>query len=97
MIIKAIAGGGGRGVRIVGDLDQVESAFRQSAREALNAFGNDALYVEEFMSRARHIEVQIVGIVGERLNPLCLRPTESRSAALKILIALSEGIVKSKV
>ncbi len=61
MIIKAIAGGGGRGVRIVGDLDQVESAFRQSAREALNAFGNDALYVEEFMSRARHIEVQILG------------------------------------
>ncbi|MEO2176103.1 MAG: carboxyl transferase domain-containing protein [bacterium] len=61
MMIKAIAGGGGRGVRIVSDILELESAYSQSAREANSAFGNDALYVEEYMSRARHIEVQIFG------------------------------------
>lgn len=61
MMIKASAGGGGRGVRIVSDIDELESAFSQCAREARSAFGNDALYVEEYMSHARHIEVQILG------------------------------------
>jgi pyruvate carboxylase len=61
MMIKAIAGGGGRGVRIVSRIDELESSFTQSTREANSAFGNDAIYVEEYMSRARHIEVQILG------------------------------------
>jgi acetyl/propionyl-CoA carboxylase alpha subunit/acetyl-CoA carboxylase carboxyltransferase component len=66
MMIKAVAGGGGRGVRIVEDTAQLESAFNQSAREAGNAFASDALYVEEYMPRARHIEVQILGdLAGE--------------------------------
>lgn len=61
MMIKAIAGGGGRGVRIVSQIDELESSFAQSTREANSAFGNDAIYVEEYMSRARHIEVQVLG------------------------------------
>ncbi|MDP6095150.1 MAG: carboxyl transferase domain-containing protein [Gammaproteobacteria bacterium] len=61
MILKAVAGGGGRGVRIVEDTKQLASAFAQSSREANAAFANDDLYVEEFLSNARHIEVQVLG------------------------------------
>jgi acetyl/propionyl-CoA carboxylase alpha subunit/acetyl-CoA carboxylase carboxyltransferase component len=60
MIIKAIAGGGGRGVRIVDSPAILADAFERCAHEANSAFGNGALYVEEFMSGARHVEVQIL-------------------------------------
>lgn len=61
MIIKAIAGGGGRGMRVVDHPDQIDKAYAQCRAEAEGAFGNDALYVERFIADARHIEVQIVG------------------------------------
>ncbi|MBA4181063.1 MAG: carbamoyl-phosphate synthase large subunit [Anaerolinea sp.] len=61
MLIKAIAGGGGRGMRVVTAAADVESAYRRCQSEALNAFGNAAVYVEELMPHARHIEIQIVG------------------------------------
>jgi acetyl/propionyl-CoA carboxylase alpha subunit len=61
MMIKAIAGGGGRGMRIVREAAEVDAAFAACAREAQAAFGNDALYAERLIEQARHIEVQIVG------------------------------------
>lgn len=61
MMIKAVSGGGGRGTRIVRDVDSIESAFQVCQSEARAAFGNDELYVEELIESARHIEVQIVG------------------------------------
>lgn len=61
IILKAVAGGGGRGVRIVENVEQLTSAFAQCSREAKVAFGNDNLYVEEYLSSARHIEVQVLG------------------------------------
>ncbi|MDZ7669706.1 MAG: carboxyl transferase domain-containing protein [Gammaproteobacteria bacterium] len=61
MVIKAIAGGGGRGMRIVRKAEQIDSAFERCASEARAAFGNDELYVEQLVERARHIEVQILG------------------------------------
>ena len=61
MVIKAVAGGGGRGMRAVNHADQLEDAFERCTREAQAAFGNGALFVESFIPRARHIEVQIVG------------------------------------
>ena len=63
MIIKAVAGGGGRGVRVVRDAGDIEGAFVAAGREALAAFGDARLYAERLMERARHIEVQIVGDV----------------------------------
>jgi acetyl/propionyl-CoA carboxylase alpha subunit/acetyl-CoA carboxylase carboxyltransferase component len=60
MIIKAIAGGGGRGVRVVESADTLEDAFGRCAREAAAAFGNGELYVEQLMTGARHVEVQIL-------------------------------------
>ena len=60
-IIKAVAGGGGRGVRIVQNEDALADAYARCQSEANAAFGNGDVYIEQFMPRARHIEVQIVG------------------------------------
>jgi len=61
MLIKAVAGGGGRGLRVVRRLDEVDDAHARCRSEALQAFGNGDVYVEQLMPHARHIEVQIVG------------------------------------
>ena len=61
MIIKALAGGGGRGTRIVASADEIEQAYERCRSEAERAFGNGGLYVEELIPRARHIEVQLLG------------------------------------
>ncbi len=61
MMIKAISGGGGRGSRMVTTAAEVQQTFERCSAEALAAFDNDELYVEEFIQRARHIEVQILG------------------------------------
>jgi acetyl/propionyl-CoA carboxylase alpha subunit/acetyl-CoA carboxylase carboxyltransferase component len=61
VMLKAVAGGGGRGMRVVEDPADLPEAFERCASEALNAFGRGELYVERHVPRARHIEVQIVG------------------------------------
>ena len=61
IMIKSIAGGGGRGTRVVSELEEIESAYERCQSEAKAAFGNGDLYVEELIEAARHIEVQIVG------------------------------------
>ena len=61
MMIKAIGGGGGRGSRMVADASEVATTFERCQAEALSAFGNGELYVEEFIQQARHVEVQILG------------------------------------
>ncbi len=61
MVIKAVAGGGGRGMRVVQEGGEIEAAFARCESEAKAAFGDGALYVERLLPRARHIEVQICG------------------------------------
>ena len=61
LMIKAIAGGGGRGMRAVHAETELEQAFQRCQSEAQAAFGNGSLYVEQLIARARHIEIQIVG------------------------------------
>ena len=61
MIIKAVAGGGGRGTRAVMQEAEIEQAFKRCQSEARAAFGREDVYVEEFIPRARHIEIQILG------------------------------------
>jgi pyruvate carboxylase len=61
MVIKAVSGGGGRGMRVVHRLDDVEEAYKRCQSEARAAFGNPDVYVERLVPRARHVEVQIVG------------------------------------
>ncbi|SES40733.1 acetyl-CoA carboxylase biotin carboxylase subunit [Rhizobium sp. NFR03] len=60
VMIKAAAGGGGRGIRIANSLDEFDQAFPQAQAEALAAFGDGGLYMEKVIGRARHIEVQIL-------------------------------------
>ena len=61
MIVKALAGGGGRGTRVVLSADELDVAFERCRSEAGAAFGRAEVYVEEFIPRARHVEVQILG------------------------------------
>jgi pyruvate carboxylase len=61
MIVKALAGGGGRGTRAVLSADELEATFVRCRSEAGAAFGRADVYVEEFLPRARHVEVQILG------------------------------------
>lgn len=61
VILKAAHGGGGRGMRVVRTLDEIETAFQLASSEAQSAFGNGAMFIEKFIEKPRHIEVQILG------------------------------------
>lgn len=61
VILKAAAGGGGRGMRIVTEESELENAFIAAREEARTAFGNPDMYVEKLMQDVRHIEVQVIG------------------------------------
>lgn len=61
VVIKAVSGGGGRGMRLLSPGDDIAAAFNACAREAEAAFGDARLYAEQFIEHARHIEVQILG------------------------------------
>lgn len=73
IMLKAVAGGGGRGIRIVRDAGDIASALDRCRSEAKAAFGDDRVYAEELIENARHVEVQLVGdgtgnlsIIGDR-------------------------------
>jgi len=61
VIIKAAAGGGGKGMRVANDADEFARSFQMARTEALSAFGNGDVYVEKYLRRPRHIEFQILG------------------------------------
>ena len=61
VIIKAAAGGGGKGMRVARDADDFARSFQLARSEALSAFGNGDVYVEKYLARPRHIEFQILG------------------------------------
>lgn len=61
IIVKAVSGGGGKGMRIVHDDSQVQEAYDRTKSEAMNSFGNDLLYLEKYIDHPKHIEVQILG------------------------------------
>ena len=61
ILIKAAFGGGGRGMRVVRQMDELEAAFDGATREAVQAFGNGMCFIERYLASPRHIEVQIIG------------------------------------
>ncbi|HYO46619.1 MAG TPA: acetyl-CoA carboxylase biotin carboxylase subunit [Gemmatimonadota bacterium] len=61
VLVKAAAGGGGKGMRIARDADEFARAFPQARREAEAAFGDGRVYIEKFLERPRHIEIQVLG------------------------------------
>jgi acetyl-CoA carboxylase biotin carboxylase subunit len=61
VMIKASAGGGGKGMRLVRKQDEFGSSLRMARSEARSAFGDDSVYVEKFVERPRHVEIQVIG------------------------------------
>ncbi len=70
VMLKACAGGGGRGIRLVRSADDLEEAYQQASSESASAFGDGSLYVEKFIHPARHIELQI--LADEAGHVVCL-------------------------
>jgi len=60
IMLKAASGGGGRGMRVIRKAEELKGAFNESKREALNAFGDDTVFLEKFVENPKHIEIQIV-------------------------------------
>jgi len=61
VLLKAVAGGGGKGMRICRDIAELERGFHLASTEAANSFGNPDLYLEKFLIKPRHVEIQVVG------------------------------------
>ena len=61
IMLKATAGGGGKGMRLVWNAEDIEDAWNSARKEAKAAFGNDGMYMEKFIENPRHIEIQIIG------------------------------------
>src|SRR5215475_1197121 len=60
VMLKATAGGGGKGMRIVRSVEEIGAAFRMAGAEALSAFGDPSVYIEKYIERPRHIEIQVL-------------------------------------
>ena len=61
LMLKAAAGGGGRGMRVVRNVGELGTALASARAEAKSAFGDDTLYLEKYLDRPRHIEIQVLG------------------------------------
>jgi acetyl/propionyl-CoA carboxylase alpha subunit/acetyl-CoA carboxylase carboxyltransferase component len=70
MVLKAVAGGGGRGMRVVHGAEEISEAHARCESEARQAFGTADVYAEQFLPRARHVEVQILGDAAAAVIPL---------------------------
>jgi acetyl-CoA carboxylase, biotin carboxylase subunit len=70
VLIKAVAGGGGKGMRVVSSDAEFASAWRDASSEALNAFGDARLYLEKYLEKPRHIEIQILADAHGRVVSL---------------------------
>lgn len=91
LAIKAGAGGGGRGIRVVQDESELAGAISTAQAEARAAFGSAAVYIERFVPRARHIEVQVFGD-GERAVHLGVRDCSMQRRRQKVVEEAGEGI-----
>ncbi len=85
VLIKAAAGGGGKGMRVVQAADEIEAALESARREALKSFGNELLLLEKFIAEARHIEVQILGDIHGNLIHLFERDCSVQRRHQKII------------
>ncbi|HUO06469.1 MAG TPA: carboxyl transferase domain-containing protein [Candidatus Binataceae bacterium] len=96
IVIKAVAGGGGRGMRVVHSVDAIDDAYARCQSEARAAFGDGDVYVEQLIPRARHIEVQIIGDGSGGVSHLWERECSIQRRHQKIVeVAPSPGLSQS--
>jgi len=93
VLLKAVAGGGGKGMRVVQNDGEFESAFRDAASEAMNAFGDEHLYLEKYLERPRHIEIQILADAHGRVVSLGERECSVQRRHQKVIEEAPSPIV----
>ncbi len=95
LIVKAAFGGGGRGMRVVNDISEFEGRLEEARKEAGAAFGNDAVFLERYVRRARHVEVQILGDQHGNLVHLYERDCSVQRRHQKVVeVAPAVGLAK---
>ena len=97
VILKATAGGGGRGMRIVTKESEFQKAWDDARRESGAAFGNDALYMEKFIEEPRHIEIQVIGDRKGRACHLSERDCSIQRRHQKLLEETPSPIVNEEL
>ncbi len=97
VILKATAGGGGKGMRIVKDASQFQKAWDDARMESGAAFGNDALYLEKFIEEPRHIEIQVVGDKRGKACHLSERDCSIQRRHQKLIEETPSPIVNKKL
>jgi len=93
VLLKAVAGGGGKGMRLVHNDAEFESAFRDASSEAANAFGDGRLYLEKYLDRPRHIEIQILADAHGRVVSLGERECSVQRRHQKVIEEAPSPIV----
>ncbi|MDY7108935.1 MAG: acetyl-CoA carboxylase biotin carboxylase subunit [Planctomycetota bacterium] len=96
VILKAAAGGGGRGMRIARDERALRAAFAGARREAEAAFGNGALYLEKFLENTRHVEIQVLGDTHGHAVHLYERDCTSQRRHQKLIEESPAPLVEAK-
>jgi acetyl-CoA carboxylase biotin carboxylase subunit len=97
VMLKASAGGGGKGLRLVGSAAELESAYHTARSEAQNAFGDPAVYLEKYLDRPRHIEIQILGDQHGRLIHLGERECSLQRRHQKLLEECPSAFVEEEL
>ena len=97
VLLKAVAGGGGKGMRLVHSDAEFESAFRDAASEAMNAFGDERLYLEKYLERPRHIEIQILADAHGRVVSLGERECSIQRRHQKVIEEAPSPIVTQEL
>ena len=97
IMLKATAGGGGRGMRLVKKEQEFQNAWDSAQQESSAAFGNDALYLEKFIEEPRHIEIQIIGDATGRACHLSERDCSIQRRHQKLVEETPSPIITKKL
>jgi acetyl-CoA carboxylase biotin carboxylase subunit len=97
LMVKAVAGGGGKGLRMVADSRELASAVRAARSEAGSAFGDSAIYLERRLSRPRHVEVQVLGDSRGRVLPFVERECSIQRRHQKVVEETPSPVVSPEL